>query len=246
MISQLESEKANLEQTAANKEAALKAAEADVAAKTEALKKAESDLEKAEGDKSALEAELAVKQAALKKAEEELNKAISEKEETEAQLAEMKTAKESAEARAEAAEKELEEIKNNQGEITQIDISAAKLSRIASKTYTGKALTQSPVVTLNGKTLENGKDYGISYSRNVNVGTARLAVTGKNGYKGTVTATFKIYPKGTSIKSLKALKKGFKVTWRSQKTQTTGYQIRYSTKSSMASSKTVTITKNTT
>ena len=246
LISQLESEKADLEQTVANKEAALKAAEADVAAKTEALKKAESDLEKAEGDKSALEAELAVKQVALKKAEEELNKAKSEKEETEAQLAEMKTAKESAEARAEAAEKELEEIKNNQGEITQIDISAAKLSRIASKTYTGKALTQSPVVTLNGKTLENGKDYGISYSRNVNVGTARLAVTGKNGYKGTVTATFKIYPKGTSIKSLKALKKGFKVTWRSQKTQTTGYQIRYSTKSSMASSKTVTITKNTT
>ena len=54
--------------------------------------------------------------------------------------------------------------------------------------------------------------------------------------------TFKpLNPAATKIKSLKAVKKGFKVKW--AKKSYTGYQIRYSLKSSMAKSKTITITK---
>jgi hypothetical protein len=55
-------------------------------------------------------------------------------------------------------------------------------------------------------------------------------------------------PAKTSIKKVSALKKGFKVTWKlpskANLKKTTGYQIKYSLKSSMASPKTVTVKKN--
>ncbi len=61
-----------------------------------------------------------------------------------------------------------------------------------------------------------------------------------------VKVTVKVNPKGTTISKVTAASKGFKVTWKKQATQTTGYQIRYSLKSSMANSTTVTISKTTT
>ncbi len=77
-------------------------------------------------------------------------------------------------------------------------------------------------------------------------GKYTVKVVGQGNYTGTITKTFKINPKGTSISKLTAVKGGFKATIKKQATQTTGYQIRYASKSSMASAKTVTITKNTT
>lgn len=59
------------------------------------------------------------------------------------------------------------------------------------------------------------------------------------------TATLTIVPKGTSISKLKAGKKQFKATWKKQKTQTTGYEIQYSTNSKFKSgNKKVKIKKN--
>ena len=59
------------------------------------------------------------------------------------------------------------------------------------------------------------------------------------------TATLTIIPKGTSISKLKAGKKQFKATWKKQKTQTTGYEIQYSTNSKFKSgNKKVKIKKN--
>ena len=46
------------------------------------------------------------------------------------------------------------------------------------------------------------------------------------------------------MSKVKASKKGFKVTWKKQATQTTGYQVQYSTSSKFKSAKTVTISKN--
>ena len=46
------------------------------------------------------------------------------------------------------------------------------------------------------------------------------------------------------MSKVKASKKGFKVTWKKQATQTTGYQVQYSTSSKFKSAKTVTIGKN--
>jgi hypothetical protein len=86
--------------------------------------------------------------------------------------------------------------------------------------------------------------------RQIGVGIATQIVDGKlNVY---VTEHFKNVPtvskpKGTSLSSLKATKKGFTVKWKKQATQTNGYQIQYSTSSKFSSgNKTVTISKNST
>ena len=92
--------------------------------------------------------------------------------------------------------------------------------------------------------LKKGQDYTVSYSKNRYVGTATAKITGTGDYSGTITRTFRIIPKGTTIRTLSKAKKAFTLKWKKQSTQTTGYQIRYSLKSSMKSSKTVTITKN--
>ena len=124
-------------------------------------------------------------------------------------------------------------------------ITKCKLTGIKNKTYNSKKQTQSIVVVIENKTLKNGIDYTILYKNNKNVGTATVVITGKGNYTGTVTKKFKINPKGTSLKKLTAGKKQFKATWKAQKTQTTGYQVQYSTNSKFKSgNKTVKIKKN--
>ena len=120
-----------------------------------------------------------------------------------------------------------------------------KLSKTA-YTYNGKV--QRPGVTVKnskGKALKNGTDYKISYPKGMkNVGKYTVKVTLKGNYSGTKSLTYNINPKGTSVSKVKAAKKGFKVTWKKQATQTTGYQVQYSTSSKFKSAKTVTISKN--
>ena len=73
-------------------------------------------------------------------------------------------------------------------------IAKASVSGIADKVYNGQAQTQQMNVELAGKKLEAGKDYTVSYSKNVNAGTASVTVTGKGAYSGSVKKTFKITP----------------------------------------------------
>ena len=53
-----------------------------------------------------------------------------------------------------------------------------------------------------------------------------------------------IVPKSTSISRVSALRKGFKLSWKKQKTQTTGYQIQYSTSKKFKKAKAVNVSKN--
>ncbi|MBQ9003129.1 MAG: InlB B-repeat-containing protein, partial [Eggerthellaceae bacterium] len=66
------------------------------------------------------------------------------------------------------------------------------VSPIADQTYTGSAITPALTVTSGGRTLVPGTDYTASYSSNVNVGTATVAVTGMGNYSGSKSATFRI------------------------------------------------------
>ncbi|HCT92734.1 MAG TPA: hypothetical protein DF613_15345 [Lachnospiraceae bacterium] len=59
-----------------------------------------------------------------------------------------------------------------------------------SVSHTGKALEPSVTVKKDGKTLEQGSDYTVSYSGNVNPGKAKVTVNGANGYTGTVEKEF--------------------------------------------------------
>ena len=119
-----------------------------------------------------------------------------------------------------------------------------KLSQTA-YTYNGKV--QKPSVTVKdskGKALKS-TDYKIDYPKGMkNVGKYTVKVTLKGNYSGSKSMTYNINPKGTSVSKVTAAKKGFKVTWKKQTTQTTGYQVQYSTSSKFKSAKTVTISKN--
>ena len=120
-----------------------------------------------------------------------------------------------------------------------------KLSKTA-YTYNGKVQKPSVIVkNSKGKALKNGTDYTVSYPKGMkNVGKYTVKVTLKGNYSGSKSMTYNINPKGTSVSKVKAAKKGFKVTWKKQTTQTTGYQVQYSTSSKFKSAKTVTISKN--
>lgn len=116
--------------------------------------------------------------------------------------------------------------------------------------YDGKI--KKPSVTVkdsNGKVISSSY-YTVSYSSDrKNVGKYKVTVKFKDVYSGykSISKTFTIKPKSTSISKLTAGKKQFTVKWNKQATQTSGYQIQYSTdKNFSKNNKTVTITKNTT
>lgn len=117
----------------------------------------------------------------------------------------------------------------------------------SSYVYSSKA--NKPTVTLyNKKKKAINKDfYTVSYSNNKNVGTGKVTVKFKNGYSGTITKTFTIKPKGTTLSGVTAASKAFTVKWKKYATQTTGYEIQYAlNKSFKKSPKKVAITKNST
>ena len=74
-----------------------------------------------------------------------------------------------------------------------IPIDSAKVSGITDKPYTGEAITQEAMtVTLNGKTLEEGTDYTVSYSENIQIGVVTVTITGTGHYEGSIEETFRI------------------------------------------------------
>lgn len=72
------------------------------------------------------------------------------------------------------------------------DISYATVSPIPDQKWTGKAVTPGVTVTANGRTLTAGTDYDVRYESNTDAGTAKVIITGKDPYTGTVTLPFKI------------------------------------------------------
>ncbi|MDE6412711.1 MAG: Ig-like domain-containing protein [Eubacterium sp.] len=116
-------------------------------------------------------------------------------------------------------------------------------------TYNGKAKKPSVTAKDNKGKKISSKYYTVKYpSGRKNVGKYTVKVTFKGKYKSakTKSKTFTIIPKSTTISSVSATAKGFKVTYKAQKTQTTGYQVQYATNSKFSSAKTTTISKNST
>ena len=77
--------------------------------------------------------------------------------------------------------------------LSRISISKASVT-LSTSTYAYDGKTKKPGVTvkLNGKTLKNGTDYTVSYSNNIKVGTAKVTITGKGNYTGSVSKTYSI------------------------------------------------------
>ena len=111
-------------------------------------------------------------------------------------------------------------------------LSACKVTLAkTSYTYDGKAKQPTVTVKDGSTTLTNGKDYEVAYANNINAGTAKVTVTGKGNYTGTVTMNVVIkkaasvitashITKATSAKAQKAsigakVKGGAKLTYKS-------------------------------
>ena len=84
--------------------------------------------------------------------------------------------------------------------------------------------------------------YSVTYSNNKKVGTAKMTIQGVDPNSGTITKTFRINPKGTSLSKLSAARKAVTVKWKKQaarmsKSRISGYQIQYSTSSKFSNAK---------
>lgn len=110
--------------------------------------------------------------------------------------------------------------------------------------YTGKAQKPKVTVKLGGKKLKAKRDYMLVYSKGrKNVGTYKVTIKGKGAYKGKLAKTFKIVPKASAVKKLKAQKNsdgsnGFIVTWKKVRGKT-GYELRWSTSKKLKGSEKV-------
>lgn len=78
-------------------------------------------------------------------------------------------------------------------------LSDASIVLSGDTTYTGSTLTPSVTVRFGGVVLTEGTDYTVSYSDNVNAGTAHITLTGAGTYAGqSVTRDFTIKPKNVA------------------------------------------------
>lgn len=90
---------------------------------------------------------------------------------------------------------------NYTGSVTKtFQIKASDFSKcdiqLSASSFTYDGTEKKPEITVKSgsKLLVSGTDYAVSYSNNINVGTASVAITGKGKYSGTITKAFSINP----------------------------------------------------
>ncbi len=126
-----------------------------------------------------------------------------------------------------------EEPNPNPDSDSQPEISAPKTMGLSASSYTYNGKVRKPSVSvkdINGKEI-SASNYAVSYSKGCkNVGRYTVQVTFKGDYSKykSMSQTFDIKPKTTSISKVKASRKALTVKWKKQKKQTTGYYIQYS------------------
>lgn len=110
--------------------------------------------------------------------------------------------------------------------------------------YTGKTLKPKVTVKSNGKTLRQGTDYKVDGSGRY-VGLNDITICGIGNYSGKKDAIFQVRPNKLSLSKVIAAKKSFTAKWKNkpadQQWEVSGYQVRFSTKSSMKNAKVKTI-----
>ena len=125
----------------------------------------------------------------------------------------------------------------------QRNINEFTVTGLSNKYYTGKAIKQKIAVSDGSTTLKENVDYKVSYQENVNVGTAKMKITGIAPYVGTIEHSFQILqtqeeqeqkqvvikrPSKAKIKSVTAGKKKLTVTWK-KVSGARGYKIQIAT-----------------
>lgn len=126
------------------------------------------------------------------------------------------------------------------------DYNAYQTVALSKTSYTYDGKEKKPGVTVTDWLVDpiSKSEYTVTYPKSAkNVGKYTVTIKFKNHYVGTEKRTFTINPKGTSVSKVTSPKKAqLKVTWKKQATQTTGYQVQYSTdKNFKKGNKTVTV-----
>lgn len=92
-------------------------------------------------------------------------------------------------------------------------------------TYTGSAVTPDILAKIENYRLVLGKEYTLSYSNNVNIGTATITITGIGNVRGIRVIEFKIIPKANSLTAYSKPKKtSLRLDW-TKASGITGYKI---------------------
>lgn len=89
--------------------------------------------------------------------------------------------------------------------IVAADMSKQNMALKASSfVYTGQEIKPEVIITdvQSGLALEEGVDYTVSYSNNINAGEGTVTVTGIDNYTGTQSATFRILESGSDTKDI--------------------------------------------
>lgn len=134
-----------------------------------------------------------------------------------------------------------------------VKIASAKVNS-AKVTYTGKVIKPKYTVkaadgtVIANKVTRSNSNVSIKPSKTIKkVGTYKITVTGQGAYTGTKTVTVKVYPRKPVAKTPSATSSSaLTAKWSKGVNDVSGYQIRYSTKASMAGAKTVTAGKSAT
>lgn len=90
--------------------------------------------------------------------------------------------------------------------------------------YTGKPIKPSIKVTYDGKKLTKGTDYTLSYNNNKKIGIAKINITGKGKYKGTLVQEFHIGPSEIKKITGKHSNGKVKLSWK-KSTGADGYEV---------------------
>lgn len=80
-----------------------------------------------------------------------------------------------------------------------INVDTLSVSSIKAQTYTGKAITPAITVKDGSKVLKSGTDYTVTYTNNVNPGTAAVTIKGIGSYTGERSVSFKIEKKNSGL-----------------------------------------------
>lgn len=110
------------------------------------------------------------------------------------------------------------------------DLSQARVTGLKDAVYTGKAVTQSLRVSVDGTVLKQGVHYTLRYRDNEVPGEATVIIRGKGNWKGKLVKSFTIRPAATQLTRVKGTKGGLEVQWEKQ-SGVSGYYLQYSNNS---------------
>ena len=95
------------------------------------------------------------------------------------------------------------------------DAEGLEITGIFNQQYSGNYVILAPVLKFDGIILQRDADYTVSYSNNLEPGTAQITFTGIGYYMGSVSRTFRILLPTPGLPVLNNIAGGVKISWTS-------------------------------